>query len=557
MTVNQLDNLNQMRMIAQASLEQKNIPTLINEALRNRTYLPDLNEAEQIIFKIRTELINYINESGIVHGFEWDGNDWPIQNGKIVITKDMIYDVVKKFEFLDADEVEALVNSMFDSQFVVRDENYVHTDNNFTNEEKEKLYGIDAGAEVNKVDDVQVDGNTVLNPETKVADITNEIIKQSYESNPDTNPFTDADKMKLDGISAGAEVNDVVNVFQNGKSVVNLDKNALIECVENVYNTNGKSDGDGYPFAWNTYTLKQKQEYENQIAKIYAPVQTGSRSLNEWANTMRTDHDELGQQVQDQQSKINELEDDILLNSNKIANIAGGTTGQILSKSSDNDYDFVWTNQKVKDVTVNGNSVLLKTGTAAIDIDVTDVQVGGKSVVEGGVAYIPEITGGSPEDLFKQDGVYQGITYIDLLASNPNIYLKIIRFSEFMMSATLNMDSVNLNQSQFQFNKTGKDIIKDGQKGSAYPVSLVNILNKQGSEYAIASNNMTFIVGYFVLYKNADFSGEQFYSPILVTFNSSATSIASMQAILPNGVGSVEAAGIIPSSCLIPLKKIN
>lgn len=123
MTVNQLDNLNQMRMIAQASLEQKNIPTLINEALRNRTYLPDLNEAEQIIFKIRTELINYINESGIVHGFEWDGNDWPIQNGKIVITKDMIYDVVKKFEFLDADEVEALVNSMFDSQFVVRDEN--------------------------------------------------------------------------------------------------------------------------------------------------------------------------------------------------------------------------------------------------------------------------------------------------------------------------------------------------------------------------------------------------------------------------------------------------
>lgn len=126
-----------------------------------------------------------------------------------------------------------------------------------------------------------------------------------------------------------------------------------------------------------------------------------------------------------------------------------------------------------------------------------------------------------------------------------------------MMSATLNMDSVNLDQSQFQFTKTGKDIIKDGQKGSAYPVSLVNILNKQGSEYAIASNNMTFIVGYFVLYKNADFSGEQFYSPILVTFNSSATSIASMQAILPNGVGSVEAAGIIPSSCLIPLKKIN
>lgn len=44
----------------------------------------------------------------------------------------------------------------------VSDANYVHTDNNYTTAEKDKLSGIEAGAEVNDVTDVQVNGTSIM-----------------------------------------------------------------------------------------------------------------------------------------------------------------------------------------------------------------------------------------------------------------------------------------------------------------------------------------------------------------------------------------------------------
>jgi hypothetical protein len=58
----------------------------------------------------------------------------------------------------------------------VIDANYVHTDNNYTTNEKNKLLGIEAGA---------------------TADQTASEIKAAYESNLDTNAFTNNDKDKL------------------------------------------------------------------------------------------------------------------------------------------------------------------------------------------------------------------------------------------------------------------------------------------------------------------------------------------------------------------------
>ena len=52
----------------------------------------------------------------------------------------------------------------------VQDPNYVHTDNNFANADKIKLDGIEAGAEVNDVDDVRVNGTSVVS--NKIADVT-------------------------------------------------------------------------------------------------------------------------------------------------------------------------------------------------------------------------------------------------------------------------------------------------------------------------------------------------------------------------------------------------
>lgn len=66
---------------------------------------------------------------------------------------------------------------------IVSDASYVHTDNNYTTTEKNKLAGIEAGA---------------------TADQTAAEIKTAYESNTNTNAYTDAEKTKLAGIEAGA-----------------------------------------------------------------------------------------------------------------------------------------------------------------------------------------------------------------------------------------------------------------------------------------------------------------------------------------------------------------
>jgi len=64
--------------------------------------------------------------------------------------------------------------------------------NEFSDSEQTKLLGIEAGAEVNPTDAE---------------------IKTAYENNANTNAFTDAEQSKLSGISTGAEVNAVDSVF--------------------------------------------------------------------------------------------------------------------------------------------------------------------------------------------------------------------------------------------------------------------------------------------------------------------------------------------------------
>ncbi len=75
--------------------------------------------------------------------------------------------------------------------------------NEFSDSEQTKLLGIEAGAEVNP---------------------TNAEIKTAYENNANTNAFTDAEQTKLAGISTGAEVNAVDSVnTQTGAVVLDAD----------------------------------------------------------------------------------------------------------------------------------------------------------------------------------------------------------------------------------------------------------------------------------------------------------------------------------------------
>ena len=75
--------------------------------------------------------------------------------------------------------------------------------NEFSDSEQSKLLGIEAGAEVNPTDAE---------------------IKTAYENNANTNAFTDAEQTKLAGISTGAEVNAVDSVnTQTGAVVLDAD----------------------------------------------------------------------------------------------------------------------------------------------------------------------------------------------------------------------------------------------------------------------------------------------------------------------------------------------
>lgn len=86
---------------------------------------------------------------------------------------------------------------------VVIDPNYVHTENNFTNVYKNKLDGIQAGAEQNVQSDwAQTNTSADDYIKNKPADL---VIDPSYVHTD--NNFTNIYKVKLDGIESGAEVN--------------------------------------------------------------------------------------------------------------------------------------------------------------------------------------------------------------------------------------------------------------------------------------------------------------------------------------------------------------
>ena len=85
---------------------------------------------------------------------------------------------------------------------LVDDPNYQHTDNNYTNADKNKLGRIEDGAQVNVQADWKADSGSpseILNKPTGLVDDPN--------YNHTDNNYTDADKSKLGGIEDGAQVN--------------------------------------------------------------------------------------------------------------------------------------------------------------------------------------------------------------------------------------------------------------------------------------------------------------------------------------------------------------
>lgn len=237
---------NQKRFDEEHIAVQERIEKAMQSEAFNQLAVPRMTELESMIFKMRSELIDYIVAHGLVDGLIWDGVLQPVENGKIVITKELVETITEKLGYYKEDDVLRFIEKYLPEHDYVSDGDYVHTDNNFRNEDVEKLAGIEDGAEVNKVIDILFNGTSVLDDGTRVATITitPADIKRWYESNADTNAFTDKEKAKLAGISDGAEVNRVDDVIVNGRSVLDENKKALLtkEVIKEAYEANSDTN---------------------------------------------------------------------------------------------------------------------------------------------------------------------------------------------------------------------------------------------------------------------------------------------------------------------------
>lgn len=114
---------------------------------------------------------------------------------------------------------------------LVQDGNYVHTDNNYTTEEKNKLAGIEADAEANVQSDwTEEDSNS----DAFIKNKPENLVQDANYVHTDNN-YTTADKEKLTGIEAGAEVNVIDTIKVDGGSLpvtgktVNIDLSGKVD----------------------------------------------------------------------------------------------------------------------------------------------------------------------------------------------------------------------------------------------------------------------------------------------------------------------------------------
>lgn len=109
----------------------------------------------------------------------------------------------------------------------VQDASYVHTDSNFTAAEKTKLSGIEAGAQVNVIESISLNGSE-LTVTDKAVDLGNLATAAQLESAEHVTAaaLNDLDgrlspvETKVAGIAAGAQVNVIETVKVNGTALV-------------------------------------------------------------------------------------------------------------------------------------------------------------------------------------------------------------------------------------------------------------------------------------------------------------------------------------------------
>lgn len=387
------EHVEAIRAEQDSARNRRDLNTLPTDEVSNEIYnspsgrsakIPGLDHWEQMIHKVRTQLIDYIIEHGLVQGFEYDGINEPIKNGKIVITAEMLQRVTDRFGYFKESETLEFLEKYLPEHHYVTDENYVHTDNNYTDAEKAKLEGIADGAEVNKVISVFFNGIETIDPETRVATITitPADVKTWYEQNPDTNVFTDAEKAKLESINLDELSNKVEDVTLDGETIVK-NKVAILTAkkIKDSYESNADT---------NAFTDADKALVEQVLPEVQKGVNQHEQRIDALEKSQITQDSE----IEDAKNSITEL-------GNEVNSVAGRVT---TLETSQRAQDEEISNLKAKDTAQDGRLEALETSDATQNADilqlkedvknagkVDDVTVGGVSVVENKVAKIPSI----------------------------------------------------------------------------------------------------------------------------------------------------------------------
>lgn len=408
--------------------------------------IPGLDHWEQMIHKVRTQLIDYIIEHGLVQGFEYDGVNEPIKNGKIVITAEMLQRVTDRFGYFKEKETLEFIEKYLPEHHYVADENYVHTDNNYTNAEKAKLEKIADGAEVNKVISILFNGVETIDPETRVATITitPADVKAWYEQNPDTNVFTDAEKAKLESINLGELSNKVEDVTLDGETVVK-DKVAVLTAkkIKNSYesnaDTNAFTDADK---ALVEHVLPEVQKGINQHEQRIDALEKSQTTQDAEIKDAKDSISELGDEVNSVAGRVTTLEDSQKVQDGRLDALEAwkGVTDTTLTelgeknatqdeeisklKKKNTSQDGEISNIRTKDTEQDGRLDALETSEETQDADIAqlkkdvknagkvdDVTVGGISVVEDKVAKIPAIP--SAEEFIPYEGATKDVNIGD------------------------------------------------------------------------------------------------------------------------------------------------
>lgn len=146
---------------------------VIEHVQKNGTELTVTNKTVNVTVPTRTSELT--NDSGFV-----TGDSIPTKTSQL--TNDSGY--------ITSDDIPTKTSQLTNDSNFVSDANYVHTDNNFTSQDKTKLESVEQGAQVNVIEKVQQNG-VDLNIENKTVNVT--VPTKTSELENDSDFVTSAD----------------------------------------------------------------------------------------------------------------------------------------------------------------------------------------------------------------------------------------------------------------------------------------------------------------------------------------------------------------------------